>query len=85
MISCPFTLPPPLGVPGFTCRFISIEKLFVTLPKASSEALLVASLIDKLIRLSVDMDKITNSIITDFKLFLVTYATAFFIITTPPR
>ena len=28
--------------------------------------------------------KITNNIMTDFKLFLVTYAKAFFIITTPP-
>lgn len=71
-------------MPGFTCLFIYIEKLFVILPKVSSEALFVASLIDKLIRLRVDIDKITNNIMTDFKLFLVTYAKAFFIIITPP-
>ena len=38
----------------------------------SFEALSVASLIDKLMRLKVDIDKITNIIINDFKLFLVT-------------
>ena len=41
----------PLGVPEFTCLFISIEKLFVILANVSFEALSVASLIDKLIRL----------------------------------
>jgi len=46
--------------------------LFVILSNVSFEALSVASLIDKLIRLKVDIDKITNIIINDFKLFLVT-------------
>ena len=84
LISWPFTLPPPLGVPGFTCLFISMEKLFVILPKVSSEALFVASLIDKLIRLRLDMANITRKIISDFNLFLVTYAKAFLSIVPPP-
>ena len=84
-ISCPFILPPPLGVPKLTLRFISIEKLFVIFPKVSFEALFVASLIDKLIRQSVDIAVITNNIIIDFRLFLVTYANAFFIIIVPPN
>ena len=50
----------------------SIEKLFVILANVSFEALSVASLRDKLIKLKIDIDKITNIIINDFKLFLVT-------------
>ena len=84
-MSFPFIFPPPLGVPRLTLLFISIEKLFVIFLKVSSEALLVASLIAKLIRLSVDIAIITNNIIIDFKLFLVTYAKAFFIINIPPN
>jgi len=42
------------------------------------EALSVASLIDKLIKLNADIVKITSKITSDFKLFLVTYAKAFF-------
>ena len=61
-----------------------MEKLFVMLPKVSSEALFVASLIDKLIRLRLDMANITRKIISDFNLFLVTYANAFLIIVPPP-
>ena len=85
LISYPLTLPPPLGVPMLTCLFISMEKLFVIFPKVSLDALSVASFMDKLIRLSVDMAKITNRIINDFKLFLVTYAKAFLINAIPPN
>ena len=46
------------SVPGFTCLFISIEKLFVILANVSFEALSVASLRDKLIKLKIDIDKI---------------------------
>ena len=72
LMSCPLTFPPPLGVPGLTCLLISIEKLFVIFPKVFSDALSVASFIDKLIKLNDDINIITIKIMIDLRLFLVT-------------